>query len=706
MGVHGLLTYLKRHPRTRERRLYLRDIAQAKKLNGARTPKLLCDFFNILYWLLGEFHEAMVKCGRYTQFSYLYGGDIVDYEERFLAFVRAIRHLGIEPIFYVDGAKGSHLTGFKAKLRTHRSRHLGTLGRILHCNRVAKYDPREEVESYSVWFPHPLVLLQVMMALKSEGVVLEHCIGEADFYLAEKSQSGEADICGVLTNDTDMVLMRNCEVFPCQFFDFEQELGIRSIKFNSKPSEVVCEKVTPQRLAQVLQIPETDLKKLSVICGNDYTKGLNNLCELHEKMKLSFPIVESAAQWLKDTPYSELEDIPLIEEINDKVGGKYNRAIQYTYKAYDGTFATDASGGAHERSPLYELVLRGVREGKMTRELLSIAANSIHWRTGVMEILDVGQDGRIPVDAPPCIDDLLLPIRLIIYKLLGLMKVTEYGRIQANPYDAITVALKNSSKDLLHHLIRRTELERVCLLTTFLTKAYCLKREKLEEMFATPMRGDQAACPLIATIFRPVLVCASLLFSYDLREKSSSFGLDNITDIFFVTCFMCFLGKAPRKMPARPSPQSTDAATGFSCIIEHSYHLASLLGLFEMMPRPAQMYQSATFVVFYHTATCRSSAFKHQRRMDKEVAETYNAFDFIKKLYSFRKLKRVIEEIYCTSKTNLESTSPHTIFSLAVAFLEVMADVDEADRRSELFFAEDELARSQQRKRPKGKSML
>ena len=722
MGVHGLLYYLKRHPLTRERGVHLEVVADGvkDKLGRGGKPKLLCDFFSVLYWLLSEFHEAKVKRKDYQPYSYIYGGNILEYEERFLAFVRVLRRLGIEPIFVVDGERGSSLTGFRAKLETYKSRHLRRMDKISHCNRVTKYDPTEEVESYSLWFPHPLVPLHVMMALKSEGITLDHCIGEADACLAKRAQSGD-DICGILTNDTDMIMMRNCDVFLCQFFDREQVLGIRSVRFNCKPHELVCDKLTPSKLAEVLVLPEADLKNLSIICGNDYTDGLNKQWELHKKMRLSKPIVESAAKWLKETPHTEMHKTPPFNEIDGGSKGEYLKAIQYTYEAYSGTASVhslDLSSRHHHRrdrddceskispsSSFYEMILAGVKEGKMTRELLSIVANSIHWRTAVVEIIE---QGEAPSKAPLCIDDLLLPIRQIIYKLLNLETVTEYGHTRGYACQEMQIEVRKRSIDLLHDLMRRTEVERVCLLITFLTKAYTvdLNDLSLDELCNSPTRQVQIDCTATAKLLlKPLVVCSTLLFSYDLIGKSTSFSLDHTSDIFLVTCFMCILRKSPQKVLTRPSPEAADVATGFACIIEHAYHLASLLGLCELMPLPAQMYQSAALIPFHHIATCKPATIKHQLRASKEMAETHSSYGYVTKLHSFKKLKELIEEIYHTSKSCLEPISSHIAFRLAIAFLEVTADIDEADKRNELFIQESSTTvppSSHKRKHSKG----
>jgi hypothetical protein len=716
MGVRGLLKYLQRNPLARERRVSLSNLAyQIKDKTKGKTAKLLCDFFSILFWLLSEFHEAKIKRKDYQPYSYIYGGDVVEYEQRFLAFVNALRHLGIEPIFFVDGARGSNEIGFKAKLSTHRGRHLGKMARVVHCNQVAKYDPTEELETYSMWIPQPLVILHIMMTLKSEGVELVHCIGEADSYLAKRAQSGEEDICGILTNDTDLVVMRSCEVFLCQFFDRELKLGLRSVDFNSTPSDVVCEKLTPRRLADVIKIPERDLRNLSIICGNDYTEGLNERWKLHEKMSLSYPIVESAASWLRNTPHEVLDMTPPFDDIDSDSDGQYSRAIRYTYKAYAAiTVSVDhVHSGSHryrsyntdgwdswddwyDDSPplnsVNEMILAGVREGKMTRELLSMVTNSIHWRTGIVETFEIVPE-RAPLEGPKCIDDLLLPIRRMIYKLLNLHRVTEYGRSRASPYCRILVQVNNPSADLLNdlRLVKRTELERVCLFSTFLTKAHMLQDVRLTE-FDHPMQlARRIDCTnLTTTLLTPLVVCIALLYSYDLRSESNTFSLDHVPDVFLVTCFMCILRKPPRKVLSRPSPEAAEIAPGFACIIEHSYHLASLLGLFEKMPLPAEMYQTAALIPFYQIATSKPSDIKHQLKSNKDLAETHSAFHFVtKELRSFKKLKDFLEEVHLSSKSSPVLVSPLTAFRLAIAFLDVLVDIDEADKQNKVFVQQD-----------------
>ena len=353
------------------------------------------------------------------------------------------------------------------------------------------------------------------------------------------------------------------------------------------------------------------------------------------------------------------------------------------------------------------MILSGVKEGNMTRELLSMVANSIHWRTGIVETFEITPE-RAPLEGPKCIDDLLLPIRRIIYKLLNQHWVTEYGRTRTIPCCKILVRVSNPSANLLHDLVKRTELERVCLFTTFLTNTHMLQDVQLTEYYDNPIQlSHRIDCTdLTTTVLKPFVVCISLLFSYDLRRESNTFRLDHVPDVFLVTCFMCILRKPPRKVQSRPSPEAAEVAAGFACIIEHTYHLASLLGLFQKMPLPAEVYQTAALIPFYHVATCKPNDIKHQRKTNKDLAETYNAFYFVtKELRSFKNLKDLIEEVYLSSKSSPALVSPRIAFRLTIAFLDVLVDIDEADKQNKVFVQQDPSTCVHGGKHPKQKRM-
>ena len=427
MGVRSLLTYLKKHPERRCRSQSLFTIASEIKRETGNTPKLHCDFLNIYFWLFKEFHEAKIKCNDYQPYSNIYGGNFIEYQERFMDFVKVLKYIGVDPIFFVDGNRGSDMKGFEAKFKTYKSRHEKMMKNCVHL-----INPNHPVGQGKSWIPPPLLILHILMSMKSEGVVLKHFAGEADMQMAREAP----DVCGILTNDTDLVIMRGCEIFLCAFFDREAKLGIREPgRWNVESvNDIIYESVTQSGIANLFNIEESDLKNLSIICGNDYTSGLNYEYKLHRKLKFDWhiPKIENAANWLRSTPHSPLHETSPIKEICEETSGEYKRAIDHTYLACDDESAstTDSHEGDSE---LFDMVLSEVKEGRMTRTLLPMAANSIHWCEPVVE----------DFEAEKSISDLLLPIRHLIYKLLGLKEVKEYGGVKVKEI-RVTVLHPNS----------------------------------------------------------------------------------------------------------------------------------------------------------------------------------------------------------------------------------------------------------------------
>jgi hypothetical protein len=144
----------------------------------------------------------------------------------------------------------------------------------------------------------------------------------------------------------------------------------------------------------------------------------------------------------------------------------------------------------------------------------------------------------------------------------------------------------------------------------------------------------------------------------------------------------------------KPSSDAINVGNGFACIIKHSYDLASLFGLLEAMPLPGLVYQTAAFIPYYQVATLIKKLHLTWDRY-KEMAETFYAYEYItEQLDSFKKLKELIKGAYQPSDHGL--IHPVNFLRLAVAFMEAVADIDEANRNG-LLFVQDV---------PKGKSML
>eukprot|EP00731_Ephydatia_muelleri_P015469 Em0008g1189a len=110
----------------------------------------------------------------------------------------------------------------------------------------------------------------IMQALQKHGVQVVVCNGEADRPMAEYARE-HPEVCGILSNDTDLTMMAGCATLHCKFFDRDDAIKLRSPVMNEKPRDILCEKIEPGRLAMCLEISPQCLPALSILCGNDYS---------------------------------------------------------------------------------------------------------------------------------------------------------------------------------------------------------------------------------------------------------------------------------------------------------------------------------------------------------------------------------------------------------------------------------------------------
>ena len=635
MGVRGLLKYLRMHPEARVRNVSLYHKGSQIMAKTGVPAQLLCDFFAVLYWLLGLLHETKVKKNEYSKYSYMYGGNMNDYAKRVVGFIKALQHIGIEPVFFIDGARGTEKDGFSAKLRTHIKRHLAKMTTVqLHCQ-VSKYEITQDMEKFKRWSIPRLLTIQILMALRSEGVQLIQCVGEADGYLADYARTHCEQVCGILTNDTDMVMMRQCEVFHCKFFDRSDMLKLREMQLNETPDDILCDKITPEKLAHSLQIDESDLKHLSILCSNDYVADLNTVLGVHDSLKLGFPFVQTAAAWLREKKLSKLYDDPVIAAICDKYP-EYKSSIEYTYHVYgeasvytQGEPLLASQKQEDAKSPHFQLICSEIEAGRMTRIHCSVASNAIYWRPDVIEILE---------ESSPPLDDLLLSIRKIMYQLLGLQEVTEHGRTRGNLYSTIPVRITNPCPSLLLELRSETEMKRLLISFSFITKPFDFQGADIASLkVATP--SDAASC---GAIFKPLLVCACLLFIGSIPEISTALTPDAF-DALLVCCLVCYAQVPPRRVEFRPGPNAINISTWFACILEHAYHMTSLLGLSDFLPFPATLFQAAAYIPYHHIATVKKQDIKSQLRFNAYLAETQKLFSTCLKAPSVQVLKERLQ---------------------------------------------------------------
>uniref|UniRef100_A0A1X7SS26 XPG-I domain-containing protein n=1 Tax=Amphimedon queenslandica TaxID=400682 RepID=A0A1X7SS26_AMPQE len=256
-----------------------------------------------------------------------------------------LRHIDIEPVFFWDGPRGSGKE-YEMKLSTWEKRTKDSLEVIFSHSRITKYDPTAELR-FGKRIMQPLLVTELVMALQEAKVELITCKGEADNLMAEYMRV-HGNVCGILTNDTDMMLMHGVTAIHYKLFDQEDALKLSDdhIPANYKVAEVHCGAISPGYLARRLKINEECLPALSILCGNDFTKDLNEEMDIKNSVfgyinydyVRTYEYIKTVLKWIKDNEDACMGPVSFlaIREIADvcKKEPRYIAAVRHSYAFY------------------------------------------------------------------------------------------------------------------------------------------------------------------------------------------------------------------------------------------------------------------------------------------------------------------------------------------------------------------------------------
>ena len=101
----GLQNYIAKNGAARNR-VDLATLRESSKQSSELL--LLCDFFPVVEFVLSAYDAHLVKTGQISPYSLLYGGDLKLYSQRILAFVRALKYVGLSPVFFLECSPGAN----------------------------------------------------------------------------------------------------------------------------------------------------------------------------------------------------------------------------------------------------------------------------------------------------------------------------------------------------------------------------------------------------------------------------------------------------------------------------------------------------------------------------------------------------------------------------------------------------------------------
>ena len=594
MGVKGLHFYI-----TKSIALPKIELSQqAKRIRHktGKTPKLLCDFRNMVPIFINPAVMKLTRCGDYPWYAQVTGADFHLVAERACNFVAALKHLGVEPVFFVDGARGTD-ESFESKVHVLKDRDEEKLHKLFRLQQVCEHT----VDKCISMFLPCNAIQQIEKSVKKAGAEMVYCNGEADPEIILYARTHD-EVCGILSNDSDFAIPSGCVMFPIDTFDVNNSLGLlKDVLVDGKPGKVVCQVINPSILANSLGVRENQLPDLAVLCGTDYTRHLNKRLSVLTRLGVKGEHVKRVAEWLRAKEMPLLQYQPMKKLCIDHP--ELRVAVEQSYKNYtlEVPQNTDSSPGAvNFASPLYHIIEKEAHSGEHSM-LLPVAKKGVLWRTMIIENLTLGQ---------PCLSSLLLPLRKVMYVLLGVQEVREYGRSQMEVYDEVVVPVCTKPEDIklgiqCFHSLR--ELEH----SGKLVGMFRLMNQSLDAQNISDVKKvvDEVVCsshelPDLpgGRLVQSAMLCCCLKFIACLNKVSQPpLGLTHSElDAILITCLTCTTDGQikPHIVNVMPSMRSFTVSEWFALILMHCYEVATLVGVVSC-PEPKQMFYQMAFLPYH-----------------------------------------------------------------------------------------------------------
>ena len=172
MGVKGLLFYITDDDNVLQE-VELSELAKKICYETEKTAKLLCDFMNLVPCFLYPPVMKLTKCNDYPWYAQVTGADFHLISERACNFVAALKHLGVEPVFFVDGARGTD-ESFEGKVHVRKDREGRKLQEVFRLQQVCEHTVNRAISTY---LPCNAIQ-QIIDALKKAGAEIVYCNGE------------------------------------------------------------------------------------------------------------------------------------------------------------------------------------------------------------------------------------------------------------------------------------------------------------------------------------------------------------------------------------------------------------------------------------------------------------------------------------------------------------------------------------------------
>ena len=279
----------------------------------------------------------------------------------------------------------------------------------------------------------------------------------------------------------------------------------------------------------------------------------------------------------------------------------------------------------------------------MNRQFLSLVKSGMMWQD---EIEQLNEEF-------PCIHETLQPVCNLLYKLLSLSQVIEYGQHGVVGFLQLEINIMPCKPETLSALTIlpldvKVQLIFNALLTCNVTKQsinimddgsvkekiFLLGNIAKQKLLVDDLKDTEK----IKEYIDGALTCACILFAI-----KNNLILEKYIDPVIMACFCCAIDEVPPRLAAKSGPTGVTIAAQFMVILKHAWLLASLLGLEELLLLPSTIFQPFIYIPLHGTAfkISQKECFYND---DAVVLEFYKSFSGNK---TFTKYKNLITSTDC-----------------------------------------------------------
>ncbi|XP_055864784.1 uncharacterized protein LOC106074410 [Biomphalaria glabrata] len=569
MGVHKLWSYVKQNKAETVAYVDLIELAKSypEKMN------ILIDFYCFEHFLTEKFLASLGNVNDIDSLIYA-GGEYKLMDRTLRCLILELRRVNIEPIFYLDGAKGSADISTKQKMQTWKNRYLDSqkgLKNVFFYLRGER--PLTDVNLSRLTRPC-LQEMQNVLTLQDLGCkMFLRVSGEADYMIAKDLMENQNAFC-VLSNDTDFTIFPDSVLLPQDMFDLTLQLGQGLSSFEPRvPENLICGIIRTENVMNLLKLPDhRSLIEVAIIGGNDFTMPIlskHSTFMYHYKgnfQNLSSLINQSGS----------IEKCDFFGELMVK-DENFRNAVQHSRQFYSLSLPDEEEP---EKGYSFNVIADNIRLGKLPSTIVSMH-RGIYWHRQILE--DPGPD-------MPVAEQVLARLRAYIYKILL-------------PHDkSYAVETGRTVRKLLTDVkVFKATDDRIPSLAE-VTKNTFSSNLKLFELIIQHQEFNENKCESYFKQFGIQLGFIGLLLRYFLCLNWNQNLYISPEEFYVLVAWILAEHDTFHyyKLRMKPSPRCMTMASWFQALYRNAYaFLGNILDVSNEFPSPRDMFSFSTWVALY-----------------------------------------------------------------------------------------------------------